>query len=336
MKRIVTLGVLIVLAMQAEAQGDPVASPGSTLRSTANLVLVPALVLDRSGEMIHTLTQNDFALTDNGIPQKLTVEHIEHQPVSVVVLMQTGGAAPGEFAYYKGLGTMLDNLVGETSHKVALVTFDSQPEELWNFPPRGEGLSYAFTHPDPGDGGAAILDAISYSVDLLKQQPDTSRRVILLISQQHDAGSRIKPEAVVRELGESNTTIYSLTFSPAKKWFKDQFTGPRHGNGAYDMPGEAPLLYTFNLSGPLFEAWKALQQDTASEIAALSGGESLHFSTRKDLEEQLSLLANRIPNRYTLSFRPTSNEPGFHELKVQVLNQPEPVTVSARTSYWSK
>jgi hypothetical protein len=81
-------------------------------------------------------------------------------------------------------------------------------------------------------------------------------------------------------------------------------------------------------------AFKAMQKDTSAEIAALSGGESLPFGNKTQLDQQLAFLANHFAATYTLSFRPTSKQPGFHSLQLRIAGHPE-FQVSARTSYWS-
>jgi len=324
--------VQVAATQSAAAQG----APQQTIRSTSNLVVVPTLVQTPAGELVTNLQAADFLLTDNGVPQTVILEQVERQPVAVVVLMQTGGAAARQFPNYRGLTSMLDYLTGSSPHQVALVTFDSQPEEASDFTPEVEDLKQALTRPVAGDHGAAILDAVHYGVDLLRQQAAGTRRVLVLLSQPQDDGSKAHADAIVQLLGETNTMIYSVTFSPEKTWLKDQFTHERHENPPYEFAsGMPPLLHTFNLDQPARVALRAMREDTAAEIAALSGGESLPFGDRGDLDRQLAVLANHIPNRYTLTFRPTSNQPGFHAIKVQVIHQPEPVTVKARESYWA-
>ena len=324
------IAAALLLSARTHAQTPP------TLRATTTLVLVPTLVRSPSGELIPGLTARDFRLTDNGVEQTVAIEDTERQPLSVVVLMQTGASAPRQFANYANLIPMLEHMMGSSSYRVALVTFDSQPEEIWNFPPRIDGLSGAFAHPTPGDSGAAILDAVSFGIDLLEQQPATSRRILILLSQPHDSGSKADPAAILRRLGRSNTTIYSIAFSPEKTWLKDQFTKPRHGEPPYQLSPTGPtVIGTFNLSAPLGVALNAMRSDTAAEVATLSGGESLRFSNKADLEAKLNTLANHIPNRYTLSFRPTSRTPGYHALSIQVLHQSGPLRTAARASYWS-
>ncbi|HEX4156369.1 MAG TPA: hypothetical protein VHY48_12220 [Acidobacteriaceae bacterium] len=305
-----------------------------TITATSNLVIVPALVRAASGESLPALHASGFLLTDDGVRQAVTLEDTEHQPLSVLVLMQTGGAAVEELPLYAKLGTMLSYLTANSPHRVALVEFDSKPEYAWDFTSNLDDLDGGFTHPDAGDSGAAILDAVNYSIDLLRKEPATYRRVIVLISQTHDEGSRVRAEDIVRRLGENNITIECIAFSPEKAWLKDQFTKPRHENAPYQLsPNLPPLLHTFNLGEPLGVAFKAMRTDTSGEIAALSGGESLPFATKAELDQQLALLANHFAATYTLSFRPTSNQPGFHSLQLRIAGHPE-ARVSARTSYW--
>ena len=303
--------------------------------------MVPTLVQTPTGELITNLQATDFLLTDNGVPQTVTLEQVDRQPVAVVVLMQTGGAAARQFQNYRGLTSMLDYLTGSSPHQVALVTFDSRPEEASDFMPNVDDLKEDLTHPVQGDHGAAILDAVNYGIDLLRQEPAGTRRVLVLLSQPQDDGSKVHADEIVQRLGETNTMIYSVTFSPEKTWLKDQFTQERHENAPYMLsPDLPPLLHTFNLDGPARVALRAMRENTAAEIATLSGGESLPFGDRGEFDRQLSALANHIPNRYTLTFQPTSDEPGFHAIRVQVISvqgihQSIPVTVTARESYWA-
>jgi VWFA-related protein len=298
-------------------------------------VIVPALVRAPGGDLVPTLRASDFLLTDNGTAQAVSVDVTEHQPLAVVVLMQTGGAAVEQLSSYAKLGTMLSYVTANAPHEVALVEFDSQPEYGWDFTPKVEEIENGFRHPDPGDGGAAILDAVNYGIDLLSKQPPNDRRLILLISQTHDDNSHVRAEEIIRRLGENNITIECLTFSPEKAWLKDQFTKRRHENAPYQLsPALPPVLHTFNLGEPLGVAFRAMRKDTSATVAALSGGESLPFASKAELEQQLAILTNHLAATYTLSFSPSSKQPGFHALQLRIAGHPE-LQVSARTSYGS-
>ena len=191
--------VLLALALPAAALSqNPTPSNAPTapsITTTSTLVIVPALVRDSSGQLLHTLHASDFLLTDNGVAQHVSLEETEHQPLSVVVLLQTGGAAARQFPSYAKLGTMLSYMMGDVPHHIAMVSFDSQPEYLWDLTKNIADLEDGFAHPDSGDSGAAILDAVNKGIDLLRQQPPETRRILILVSQPHDDGSRARAAA---------------------------------------------------------------------------------------------------------------------------------------------
>jgi VWFA-related protein len=316
----------------------------TTLHTTTTLVVVPTLVQTTGKEPVFSLTAADFVLTDNGVPQKVTLEEETKRPLSLVVLMQTGGIARGQFASYVNLETMLASLLGGAPNKVSIVNFDSRPEAASSFTSNVAEWSEAINHPDQGDSGAAIFDGISYALDLLKKEPVSNRRAILLISQEHDSGSKTQMKDIVRDLGETNTAIYSVTFSAekteAKLAFKDPHVNPPisvvPSDGSlkpYNDPARPTQGY-FKLDVPLRLIFGAMQKNISAEVADLSGGQSMSFDGRGELESDINVLNNHIRNSYILSFSPTSAEPGLHTIRVRLAHHPEMI-VSARTSYWA-
>lgn len=320
----------------AQTTTAPIGNQKPPLTITARLVLVPTLVRTRGGELVYSLSANDFELLDNGVPQKFSLESSSSpQPLSILILMQIGGAASRQFEYYTKLPTMLDYIAGSAPHEISLVTFDSQPEDQWGFGSNIDDMKDGFLHPQPGDDGAAILDALKFGIAQLAERPPTARRILILLSQGQDDGSKVHAEDVVRLLGENNITIFSLTFSPQKTWLKDQFKKSSPPNPPYQLsPNLPPVLYTFDLLTPLYEAISSMKKNAASEVTSLAGGESLPFGNEKSFASQLARIANYIPNRYVLTFHPTAGRDGFHTLRVQVRQHPE-LIVSARASYWS-
>jgi len=301
----------------------------TTLHTTTTLVVVPTLVQTSDKGSVFSLAAEDFVLTDNGVPQKVTLEEKTKRPLSLVVLMQTGGVARGQFASYGNLETILASLVGGAPNRVSIVNFDSQPEAASSFTSDVAKWTEAINKPDQGDGGAAIYDGIGYALDLLKKEPGGNRRAILLISQERDDGSKTPMKEIVRDLGETNTAIYSVTFSAEKTEAKLAFKDPPHLN--------PPIMGSqgyFKLDAPLRLIFGAMQKNLSAEVASLSGGESMSFNGRGELEGDINILSNHIRNSYMLSFTPTSTESGLHTIKVSLARHPDMV-VSARTSYWA-
>src|SRR5579871_768021 len=73
------------------AQPLPQEQAAAQLRVTTNVVLVPTLVEKDHGNIIYGLKTGDFALEDNGVPQKLRVEEdMDSAPIALVVAVQQG------------------------------------------------------------------------------------------------------------------------------------------------------------------------------------------------------------------------------------------------------
>jgi len=227
--------LFISLAAVAPAQQPETAPSTLTVRST--LVLAPVLVKSRGGEVIITLTAGDFLLTDNGVPQNLTlVEDTDSQPLALAIVVETGGAGALHLDDYRRLDAILDAFIGGVEHRVALIGFDSAPHLLTPFTPETAVASRQLANLHKGDPGGAILDGVAFAVEQLRQQPARYRRAILLLSETIDHGSKVTLGHALRLISDTNTTIYSFAFSSttaavsheASKFRSDE-PGPAHG-----------------------------------------------------------------------------------------------------------
>src|ERR1700723_4563816 len=94
---IMRFGALLPLALAALAVAQTATPPTSTspaFSARTTLVLVPALVRTKAGKLVFTLTANDFAITDDGIEQKVTVrENGGKKPLPAGVPIELGGRA---------------------------------------------------------------------------------------------------------------------------------------------------------------------------------------------------------------------------------------------------
>ena len=170
------------------------------------------------GGILYGLKQDDFVLEDNGVPQKIRVqEEMDTAPVALVVAVEEGGVSALEFEKLAKLGPLLDTFLSDSRSRAALVGFDSKPHLLVDYTHAGEDVDDALKHLEPGNGGAAILDTVSYAVDLLESEPKEYRRVLLLISEERDHGSKhTKPERLIEKIGRSDVLVLSVSFSPSR------------------------------------------------------------------------------------------------------------------------
>jgi VWFA-related protein len=349
-----TLLVLLALIATGSAQQSNKEEPTLTVNST--LVEVPILAKTKAGEEVFQLTADDFVVTDNGVPQHLTLDQdTDSQPLALAIVVETGGAGARHLDDYRQLDSILDALIGNVDHRIALIGFDSTPHLLMRFTPRTSGASWQLGNLDPGDQGAAILDAIALAVAQLRTQPTNYRRAILLLSETLDQGSKTTLTEALRLVSDTNTRIYSFAFSSTGSAVSHEASklnssepGPAHGcfsrEGAdteYDGHYNKQVLDCISqLAPPLrlatmafITSRNALRTNTAESVAQLAGGEFHHFHDARSLKEGLIALSNDIPNYYVVSFRPTSPTPGLHALHVEAKGDRK-LVLTFRREYW--
>jgi VWFA-related protein len=285
-------------------------------------VLVPTLVEKPHGGIVYGLKPDDFVLEDNGVPQKIRVqEEMDTAPVALVVAIEQGGVSALEFDKVAKLGPLLDMFLSDGRSQAALVGFDSQPHLIRDYSHSSEEMNRALKRMEPGDGGDAILDTVSYAVDLLEDQPKEYRRVLLMITEERDHGSKhTKPAQLIEKIGRSDVLVLSVSFSPAKAEL------------LHDMKDNGDNR-TMNMMSPLIMLIQAFKKNVSKEVAQMSGGEYTTFTGDKGFEERVLQAAKDTRNRYLLSFSPSNPSLGLHTIKVRTV-QDYGARIVARANYW--
>jgi VWFA-related protein len=316
------------------------ATPGQdipSIRTQANVVFVPTLVKDRAGKPIFGLQARDFIIEDDGIEQQVSMDEAEPQEaVSLVIAIQSGRSALFEFQRMRGISAMLDQIVGQPQVQTAIVVFDNNVELAQDFSFESAGteeyLKSMMEGPrrnmEEGDrGGAAIYDAVRYSVNLLKKRPEDSRRVLLLISETRDHGSHaVNLDDTIRAISESNTVMYALAFSPTASIAMDTL------RGEWDARTD-PAGWNLDILRLMKMARQAMRKNAAKNVASMTGGEYELFTSQKSFERLMTEFANHLHSRYLLRFEPKNPHPGLHEVRVRLRHAGNNV-VLARRSYW--
>jgi VWFA-related protein len=299
-------------------------SQAATFHSQSNVVTIPALVKSAKGEVVYGLGAKDFIVEDDGVEQAVRLdEAAEGSQIYLVVAIQRGGRASYEFPRIRGLSAMLDPLLESGAGRIAIVEFDSQVKLVQDFSGNSERVAGNLKGLQAGDGGAAIADAVDFSVKLLEKAPKERPRVLLLISETRDHGSEAKVEDVVAEIGQSNTAVYALAFSPTKSNILDTM----QGNNLAEMHEGVDFLQLAYL------AVQAMRKNTPAAVARMTGGEYELFTASKTFEAKMIDFTNHLHSRYLLSIEPKNPRDGLHQIRVR-LRDPGERSVLARSSYW--
>ena len=320
------LSVLLLSTVAAAAQEKPAPDDQSyTLKTQSNIVLVPTTVQSKHGEILYGLKQDQFVVEDNGVPQTIHLdEDTDSYGLSLVVVVQCSRSAGYEFPKLNGIGVMIDAIAGDAPREVAVVTYGSAPLLLGKFSSSVDAMSTALAQLEPcDDPDASTIDAVDYAARLLEARNNHYRHAILLISETRDHGSTKKAAQVIAALGRTNTVVDSVAFGPGKT---EVLNDLKYGGGS------GPI-------GLLVMAVNALKKNAAHELAALSGGEYINFTSQKAFDQGLQQLTNHVHNYYLLSFQPHAEangepSPGMHRIRVRVPDYPG-ARVEFRESYFA-
>lgn len=367
--RAVTLSLFLALASTsaaAQQPNQPSDSPAQTrLTVQSNLVLVPAFVKTKHGDLVFSLEAKDFSLADDGIPQKIRLEQdTDSQPLALVIVVQTGGLGAAHLNDYSGLEATLEAIIGNVTHRVSVVSFDSHPHLAQDFQPDTEQAARTIAELQPGDQRAAILDALTFATNQLGRQPREYRRALLLISETVDQASQTTLDDTLRAIDDTNTAIYSFAFSTTKDTWRHEGSklpnpaGPTqysqtpyapggcmsrqadadpdaHGNrNLQALDCASDLLPPIRLARMAYlAAIDSMHRNVPETVAKLTGGEYFTFKDAKSLRQDLVSIANDVPNHYVLSFQPSAPHPGLHSLSLTLKAHPD-LLLKARSAYW--
>jgi VWFA-related protein len=317
MRRAAFWAPILLLTLPADAQ---------QITARSNLVPVPTLVLDAHGNNVFGLRGQDFMIEDDGIEQIVHLdEAAESKPLSLMVAVQCGRRAGRKLDRIKGLPAMLDPILNEPNSEAAVLFFDSKLNLARDFTSNPDVIEDELRNIGGGDQEAAVLDAVAYSARLLAKRPGERERVLLLVSETRDHGSRFANlDEVLRLIGENYISVYAVPFSA----YLSQQLDALRGTNKDEWPPNMDILEK------LAAIRQAMRKNIPQTLAELTGGEYRMFHTQKTFEADMIDLANNVHSRYALSFEPKNPHPGLHQIRVRLRDRSKKVTVLYRTTYW--
>ena len=313
-----TAAVLIFSALVAFGQER------ATIRTRVNLVIAPTTVVDAKGRFVDGLTAADFTVLDNGQERTMAVDtsDVALTPISLVVAVQSNLMSAQALAKIRKVGSLIEPLITGERGEAALLRYSDQTDLVEDFTSEAGRIVKAFGHLRYGGGNAVTLDAAMRGIDMLASRADNRRRILVVVSESRDRGSKVKLQDVLERAQRENVTIYPITFSV-------------HLTPWTAKPEDQPMAGGFNWLAPIIEAIRLGKANAAEEMARFTGGRSASFVTLHGLEHDLGRIGEELHSQYLISFSP-ANQPGeteFRTLEVRVAGHPE-YRVHTRPGYW--
>lgn len=329
------------------------ASPREALaKITARVTLVntPVTVRDSSGAMIHNLDEQDFRITDNGVPQKITHFEIGGDPISLVIVVETSSRIESFLPQLRKTGILFTEQVMGPEAEAAVVGFDDSVKTLEAFTRSHDAIQSAFLGLECGESGLRLYDAMAAGVEMLvgrrkpsKESAVPGRRVLLVLSEALDNGSAARLGEILRRAQLENITIFSVGLSTTRAELQGK---PRQNApvpitppGTFGMPPPPGTVQTpttdanqqnagidlIELAQVLVEHTKSAATQHALEVASAATGGAYYSTFRgRSIETAIDEIGGELHSQYFISYSPSSgNEDaanfGYHQISVSLV-----------------
>jgi VWFA-related protein len=269
------------------------------ISTNVDLVLLDVSVRDSKGGYASDLTQDDFRVEENGIPQKITSFSNADLPVAAGLLLDDSGSMKPKRDEVNAAGlTFVD--ASNPDDQIFVVNFNDKvrfglPEDV-PFTDKIDLLRVAMSR-HRAQGKTVLYDAIAESLEHLGMG-ERSRKTLVIVSDGGDNASRRRQPEALQLIERSNATIYTV--------------------GIYEPDDEDR------------------NPGVLRRIAGISGGQCFLLNRVEDIVPTLRSIATDIRHRYTIGYIPKSGADATPLRKIRVtVNAPNHrhLTVRTRSSY---
>jgi len=223
---LIMLAGLSLVVVSATAQ-NPKPSPQKPATATATpdqnqekevvnirRVRLPITVTDKKGQFVSGLTQGDFLVMEDKIPQKIdsfTSEENNSLPLYVGVLMDTSPSTAAKLKFeQESAMNFIQTVVRPRRDRVLFATFDHEITLRQDFTDRLELLDRAVAAVKKTGEQTALYDAIWQFCDQ-KMRSAQGRRALVLITDGADTYSRADLNDAIDIAQRTETTIFAIS-----------------------------------------------------------------------------------------------------------------------------
>lgn len=229
MKRLILPAILLVVLAwtvpgAGTAQNQELTETDQVFTVEVDVVNLFFTVSDDDNRLITNLTEEEFLVFEDGVPQRIDSFDAEtNLPLTIVVIIDVSGSIRDKLRFEQEAAIeFFYTTIQEGRDQGMLVTFDSAPYVLQDFTDNPEALSEAARRMRAG-GGTALYDAIYLAVDQrLSQSNREGRRVVVVISDGDDNASRVSLTETLELAQRNDVSIYTISTNSTANFVTDE------------------------------------------------------------------------------------------------------------------
>jgi len=270
------------------------------IRSNVNLVALQATVRDRKGAPVAGLSNENFQVFEDKVPQQIESFSHEDVPVTVGLVIDSSGSMQPKYADVIAAALAFAHS-SNPEDQIFVVNFNEHvrfdlPAKVpfTNNPAQLETALSRNVH----SGMTALYDAISASLEQL-QKGKWDKKVLIVVSDGGDNASKRNFAQVLSMVNQSNAVIYTM--------------------GIFD------------------ESDEDRNPQVLKQLSRASGGEAFFPTTLQDILPICEQIAREIRSQYMITFVPTNKKQDgtFRAIQVKAYVSPggKRLSVRARAGY---
>jgi len=321
MRKFILITFTAALCAQQQQQSQRPEDAPATIKVDVNVVNILASVRDKKGMLMPHLDKQDFNILEDGKPQ--TIKYFTREtdlPLTIGMLVDTSGSQVNLIGIEKNAASQFFSQVLSKKDEAFLLMFGEESELLQDYTNSirllNEGLNQLrLSAPVGGLGpgpvptvgqprGTVLYDAV-YLASAEKLKEEVGRKVIVVITDGVDEGSKLPIEEAVEAAQKSDAVIYSILYED--RGFYRGF-GINFGGG-----GEAAL----------------------HKMSDATGGHVFRVDSRHPLDEVFKELQEEMRTQYAIGYTPTNpNKDGTYR-KIDLRTSNKDLKVQVRKGYYA-
>jgi VWFA-related protein len=262
----------------------------ATFKSSVDLVSVTAVVRDKKGRVVRTLTPNDLVVTDAGHQRTIVdLQTDDQSPASVALLVDGSGSmrlGSATVSSQQICEMILANLRRDRD-LAALMSFDTRLQTLREFTQEFDRIRSGLGEVE-AFGSTSIYDAIAGTAALVANRTQ-NRRAVVVITDGADNASSYSPEEVAWIASTIDVPVYVFAVGELK-----------------------PLPSPGTPTG-------AEQRNALFELARATGGDYFYASSPSLVSQSTTKLLEELRHQYLIAFEPGTTN-GLRRIEIRARN----------------
>jgi len=327
-----------------------------TFRKDVKVVNVFATVRDKHGQIVPTLSKDDFLLQVDGRPQ--TIRYFAREsdlPLTLGLLVDTSLSQRRVLEEERTASyDFLRDVMREDRDGAFVINFDSETvldQDLTNSKQKLEAALGRVHVADPQNGGSSrgggypgggghggghrpagttLYDAIYLASDELMQKQQ-GRKALILLTDGVDQGSKYTLDRAIEAAQRADTMVYSILFSDPSAYNQPMgYPGGHHGGWGGPWGGGPMGGPRMPMPEPHPDGKKVLQR-----LSQETGGHFFEVTKKESVEAIYKQVQEELRNQYSLGFSPERAEEstGYH--KILLAAKPKDLVVQTRQGYYA-